>query len=41
MITGVMVRPGNIQYGITCDALETWHYELEISDKKDVVKATS
>ncbi|MFP4527707.1 MAG: hypothetical protein ACLFQX_04090 [Candidatus Kapaibacterium sp.] len=39
IVTGVTILPGMIRYGLSCGTEETWHYEFEINENKDVIKA--
>ena len=42
IITGINVRAsGNLTYNIAFGATDTWHYECELSDVRDVILATS
>jgi len=41
MITGFTVRPTGIAYLLTVGTTETAHYDIEISDTRDIIKATS
>jgi hypothetical protein len=40
-ITGIKVRPNGISYYVSLGENETIHYEFEITDEKDIIKATS
>jgi hypothetical protein len=42
ILTGISLRPFNsVTYGLTANAIETWHYDFEISDEKDIILCTS
>lgn len=41
MVTGIMIRPNNIIYCLMCCTSETWHYGMEITKEKDVLKSMS
>jgi hypothetical protein len=41
MITGIMIRPSGISYAISCGASESWHYEFEIVEEKNIVISTT
>jgi len=42
LVTGISLRPFNsVTYGLTENAIETWHYGFEINDERDIVMATS
>lgn len=34
IVTGVMIRPNGISYGLTSSTIESWHYDFEISEDK-------
>lgn len=39
IITGIMLHPQNaVTYRLSCGTIETWHYDIEISDEIDVLK---
>lgn len=41
MVTGINLRPNNsVTYGLAISSQESWHYDIEISDEKDMVKKT-
>lgn len=42
IVTGIQLRPSSaITYGVSSGAEETWHYDIELSDERDVILATS
>ena len=42
IVTGINIRPGNgITYCLAFETLESWHYMIEISPEKDIIKATT
>jgi hypothetical protein len=42
IITGISLRPFNsVTYGLTANTTETWHYDFEISDERDILLCTS
>ena len=42
IVTGVMLRPNNqVVYYLSCGEEEANHYDIEITDKKDIVKSIS
>lgn len=42
MVTGISLRPNNmVSYAIVEGSVETWHYNIEISAERDIIKATS
>ncbi|WP_421977850.1 hypothetical protein [Roseivirga seohaensis] len=41
MISGMMIRPGSIQYAVNSGATESWHYDIEISVDRDILMITS
>lgn len=42
MVTGISLRPnGSVTYCLAFGTTETWHYGIEISDERDIVKATT
>lgn len=38
MVTGIRIRPSGVIYSITHSTLETDHYDIELSSKKDMIK---
>lgn len=40
IITGICIRPGSVQYDLTCGNSGSWHYEFEISQEVDNVIKT-
>ena len=40
-VVGIMIRPTGISYALAQGTNESWHYALEISEDRDIVKATS
>ena len=41
MVCGILIRPDGIQYAITLGDTENWHYDIEISKQKDILKTTT
>ena len=42
MVVGVSLRPCNlVTYALTYSTTETWHYGIEISSERDVLKVTT
>ena len=41
MIIGISVRQSGLLYELSFGSQSSWHYQMEISDEKDVLKATT
>jgi len=41
MVCGIIIRPTGLQYALILGETETWHYDIEISFNKDILKKTS
>lgn len=42
MVIGISLRPSrSVTYCLAFGSTESWHYEIEISEERDIVKATS
>lgn len=42
MVTGISLRPNrSVTYCLAFGSTETWHYGIEIDDKRDILKATT
>lgn len=42
MVTAISIKPtGAIMYGLSCGVNDSWHYAFEISEERDVIKATN
>jgi hypothetical protein len=37
LITGIVIRPNTIMYYLSCETMETVHYEIEITTERDIV----
>ena len=41
MVTGVNLRPGSVTYGLSFSSGESFHYAIEISKEKNILKTTT
>lgn len=41
MVIGILIRPGIIEYQLSCGETSIWQMEFMISETKDVLKATT
>lgn len=41
MITQISLRPGHIFYELSCGSNSSWHFEVEFTTERDIIKATS
>jgi len=42
MVTGISLRPNNsVTYCLAFNNTETWHYAIEITGERDIIKATT
>ena len=42
IVTGITIRPNNsFSYCLAFDTIETWHYDIEMSTEKDILKITT
>ena len=41
VITGINIRPNGVHYAVTFGMDESFHYDFEISESRDVIKTTS
>lgn len=41
IITQIAMRPGDYLYSLVCGVEESFHYDFEFSEEKDILKATS
>ena len=41
MVTAVQVNPYGTLYGLVMETQTSWHYEMEISRKRDVILTTN
>jgi len=41
MVIGISVRPSGLLYELSFGSVCSWHYEMEISEEKNVLKTTS
>ena len=41
IVTGIFIGPNDITYNLNCGNSESYHYDFEISNDRDVVKSTS
>jgi hypothetical protein len=39
MITGIKINPSGLVYTLAEGTNETFHYEIELSDKRNIIKA--
>lgn len=39
MIVGICLRPTGVTYCLMCGLTESWHYGMELTTEKDVLKA--
>jgi len=41
IVTGISIRANSITYALCCDVTESWHYDFEIIEEKDVLKTST
>jgi len=41
IVTGISIRPDGVSYILVNGTTESYHYDFEINEKRDIVKATS
>lgn len=41
MITAICVRPKDLTFELSCGTSSTWHNGIELTKRKDIIKATS
>lgn len=39
MVTGITIRQNSIQYALSYGTTESWHYPIELSKDKNIIKA--
>lgn len=40
IITGIHIRPNGVSYSVVLETNESYHYEFELTENRDVVKAS-
>ena len=40
IVTGLYIRSGSMTFGLSCGTNESWHYSIEISSERDILKLT-
>ena len=41
MVTDINVNNGGLRYGLACGTGLSWHYEVEITSEKDLLKTST
>ena len=41
MVIGISVRPAGLLYELSFGSVCSWHYEMEITEEKNVLKSTT
>lgn len=42
IVVQIAIMPGaSLRYCLNCGTVETWHYEIEVSAEKDILKTTT
>ena len=41
LVTGVLIRPGGVMYELSYGSENSYHYDFEISKKRDTLKSLS
>jgi hypothetical protein len=41
MVIGILIRPSGILYELNCGDRSSYHYQMEISDTKDILLSTT
>ena len=41
IVIGISIYPIGVMYQLSCGIDQTWHYDIEMSPDRDIIKATS